>query len=339
MNRGILIVLSILALTLTYVACSEESPTSSSSLTAPTIQSPAVGATLTDLQPTLTVGNSTGGVGEPTYRFEISTDQGFSTTVAADEGIGQGASGSTSWQVTSVLDAGQTYYWRSRSSATGESSPWSSVASFATLGGFTSADPRPGGILIFDPLTVGSSVGEVGGGSFNERGWMATAADTYIRYRVPTLPNGFVEFDVTNLRNPNPRSDKRNLLIMWDPTAGEYTQNPYRVHIAKFDTRLVDRWYVRLRWISQGQEANTGYDFFQWNRNQVYHWRIEWGAFPEIVSSQRVQVFLDGQQIMARNYDRIYNPATHWIELGMAPRAETLEQAIFSNVVIGARNP
>jgi hypothetical protein len=287
----------------------------------------------------LTVGNSSGGTGTPTYRFEIATDQGFSAILAADEGIGQGEGGSTSWKVTVVLDAGQTYYWRCRSSATGESSPWSTVANFDTLGGFNNTQPSPEGILVFDPLTVGSSVGVVGGGTFNERGWMATAADTYIRYQVPTLTNGFVEFDVTNLRNPNPKSDKRNLLIMWDPTAGDYTENPFRVHIAKYDTRLVDRWHVRLRWISQGQEANTGINFFQWNPNQIYHWRIEWGAFPEIVSSQRVQVFLDGQEIMVRNYDRIYNPSMHWIELGMAPRAETLEQAIFSNVVIGVRSP
>jgi hypothetical protein len=287
----------------------------------------------------LTVGNSTGGTGAPTYRFEIATDQGFSAVVAADEGIGQGEGGTTSWKVTVVLEAGQRYFWRSRANATGETSPWSTVANFETLGGFNNTQPNPEGILVFDPLTVGSSVGVVGGGTFNERGWMATAANTYIRYQVPTLTNGFVEFDVTNLRNPNPRSDKRNLLIMWDPTAGDYTENPFRVHIAKYDTRLVDRWHVRLRWISQGQEANTGINFYQWNPNQVYHWRIEWGAFPEIVSSQRVQVFLDGQEIMVRNYDRIYNPSMHWIELGMAPRAETLEQAIFSNVVIGVRSP
>jgi hypothetical protein len=168
---------------------------------------------------------------------------------------------------------------------------------------------------------------------------MATAADCYIRYDVPTIRNGFVEFDVTNLRNPNPRSDKRNLLIMWDPTAGEYTQNPYRVHIAKYDTELVTRWHVRLRWISQGQEANTGLNLLNWDPDQVYNWRMEWGAFPGITETQRVRVLLDGQEIMALNYEPVYNPSTHWIELGMAPRRETLEQAIFSNVSIGVRRP
>lgn len=251
----------------------------------------------------------------------------------------QGAGGSTSWQVPVMLEGGETYYWRARARATGETSAFSAVANFTTIGGFVTSQPDVRGLLIFDPLTTRSSVGEVGGGTFNSKGWMATAADTYIRYEVQTLPNGFVEFDVTNLRNPNPASQKRNLLIMWDPTAGEYTTNPFRVHIAKYDTRLVDRWHVRLRFISQRQERNTGIDLFQWEPDRVYHWRMEWGAFPEIVSSQRVQVFLDGQEIMVRNYDPIYSPSTHWIELGMGPRNETLEEAIFSNVRIGVRSP
>jgi hypothetical protein len=66
---------------------------------------------------------------------------------------------------------------------------------------------------------------------------------------------------------------------------------------------------------------------------------MEWGAFPNIVSSQRARVLLDGAEVMVRNYDPIYRPSVHWIELGMAPRNETLEQAIFSNVRIGVRQP
>jgi hypothetical protein len=287
----------------------------------------------------LTVANATGGTATLTYRFEVASDSGFGDVVAADEGINQGIDGTTSWKVPVTLTGGDTYYWRVRASAAFENGPYSSTANFTTKGGFINSQAGADGILIFDPLTTGTTVGERWGGTFNSGGWMATSADSYIRYDVQTLRNGFVEFDVTNLRNPNPRSDKRNLLIMWDPTAGDYTENPYRVHIAKYDTRLVNRWHVRLRFISQGREANTGINIYNWDPNQIYNWRMEWGAFPDIVESQRVRVLLDGQEIMVRNYDPIYNPATHWIELGMAPRSETLEQAIFSNVKIGVRRP
>lgn len=339
MKRALLVGMCIVLSLLAYSGCGSDSPSSSSSLTAPTIQSPSVGETIEELQPTLTVGNATGGVGEPTYQFEVAADSSFGSVVASDEGIRQGGGGTTSWKVPRVLEPGRDYFWRARASASGEIGPYSSVATFSIRAGFLSTDPDAGGLIVFDPLWNGTSVGEVGGGTFNSRGWMATAADTYIRYEVPTLPNGFVEFDVTNLRNPNPRSDKRSLLIMWDPTAGDYTDNPYRVHIAKYDTRLVDRWHVRLRFISQGQEHNTGIDLYDWDPNRVYTWRMEWGAFPGLVGSQRVRVLLDGAEIMVRNYDPIYRPAVHWIELGMGPRQETLEQAIFSNVKIGVRRP
>ncbi len=94
---------------------------------------------------------------------------------------------------------------------------------------------------------------------------------------------------------------------------------------------------MRFRWIAAGQETNTGIDLYDWDRNRTYHFRLEWGAFPEVVSSQRARVLLDGREILVRNYDPIYKPATHWIELGMGPRDETLEQVLYSNVRIGTR--
>ena len=231
-----------------------------------------------------------------------------------------------------------TFNWRARASAEGADGPYSTVTSFEIESGFSSDTPVDN-ILVFDPLTNGMSVGDVGGGEFRAGGWFTTDANSSIRYRIPTTVNGFVEFDVKGLRNPNPNSNKRNLVIMWDPSRGDYTENPFRVHIAKFDTRLVNRWHMRLRFISNGQETNTGIDLFDWDPNRTYHFRLAWGAFPSIVSSQRARVILDGREIMARNYDNLYRPATHWVELGMAPRSETLEHVTYSNVTIGVRQP
>jgi hypothetical protein len=55
------------------------------------------------------------------------------------------------------------------------------------------------------------------------------------------------------------------------------------------------------------------------------------------MDTQWVRVLFDGNEILTRNYDFPYAPSTHWVELGGAPRNETLEQAIFSNVRIGTR--
>jgi hypothetical protein len=292
---------------------------------------------------TLTVANATGGVGDPTYRFEVASDSAFTSQLAAEEGIGQGSGGSTSWRVPVPLRGGPvderglaTYYWRARASATGETSAWSQTANVHVQEGVFLPGPSPSGLIVADPLTNGTSVGEGEGGEWRPQGWMATNAATYIRYYIPTLRSGYVQFDVTNLREPNPHSDKRMLLIMWDPTRGDYTTNPFRVHIQKMDERTVSYDHLRLRWISRGQERNIGHSFTDWNPQQVYRFRLEWGDFPGI-DTQWVRVLMDGVEIMTRNYDFPYTPATHWVELGGAPRNETLEQAIFSNVLIGTR--
>ena len=323
-----------------YGACGSEEPGSSSSsptITAPTPQSPAVGATVSSTSPTLTIGNASGASGLR-YRFEVASDQSFGSILAAGDDLPEGGTGTTSWQVSPGLGIGETYYWRARASVSGTQGPFSPVASFEVEGGFTSSTPV-GSILVSDPLTNGVSVGEVGRGRFDPGGWVATDSRTYIRYDIPTTPNGFVEFQVKGLRNPNPLTEKRNLMIMWDPSRGEYTQNPFRVHIAKFDTLLVTRWHMRLRFISNGQETNTGINLFDWDPRRIYTFRLEWGAFPEIVSSQRARVLLDGVEIMARNYDPLYRPAQHVVELGMAPRGESLEGVTYSNVTIGVRRP
>ena len=337
MNRQTLVFAAFTAAgLLVYTGCGSDAPTSSAPpITAPAPQAPSSGATVSIPTPTLTVVNATGS-SALRYRFEVARDSAFSNIVASADNLAEGT-GTTSWIVAPALSSG-TFHWRARASVDGTNGPYSSVASFEIETGFSSETPV-GGILVSDPLTNGMSVGEVGSGDFRRGGWVTTDADAYIRYRIPTTVNGFVEFDATGLRNPNPNSNKRNLMIMWDPTRGDYTENPFRVHIAKFDTNLVNRWHVRLRFIANGQETNTGIDKFDWDPNRTYHFRLEWGAFPAIVSTQRARVLLDGREIMARNYDNLYRPSTHWVELGMAPRSETLEQVTYANVVIGVRRP
>lgn len=331
----VLIATAVASLSL-YAACGDSGSTGSTlTITAPTPQAPATGSTASSRTPTLTVSNASGASGL-TYRFEVASDSAFGNIVASVEGLAEGA-GQTSWVVAPQLPTGM-IYWRARASAQGTNGAYSATANFNVEAGFTSNMPV-NSIYVSDPLTNGMSVGEVGGGEFRSGGWFATDANSYIRYKIPPTSNGFVEFDVTNLRNPNPRSEKRNLMIMWDPTMGEYTTNPFRVHIAKFDTNLVRFGYLRLRFISNGQESNDRADIFDWNPNQIYNFRLEWGAFPGVVSSQRARVLLDGREVLVRNYDNIYKPNSHWVELGMAPRSESLEQALYSNVVIGVRMP
>lgn len=301
---------------------------------APTAESPSPGESLTSTQPTLTVANAEGGSGELTYGFEVASDTSFSDIEASAEGITEGEEGTTSWQVSPPLEPGMQHYWRVRATGSGQSGPYSETTNFSLREGFTHNRPT-GGLVVYDPLTNGSSVGQVVGGRFVDGGWQVVQPTDYIRYQVPSETNGYVEFNVTNIKEPNPTAGKRILMIMWDPTRGDYRANPFRMHLQKMDRNTVNRWDVRLRWLSRGHEHNTGISFFDFEADVMYPWRVQWGKFPGF-KAEHVKVYLEGIEILSRNYDKPYNLRTHWVELGGGTRTESLEEAIFSEVKIGS---
>lgn len=80
----------------------------------PTLASPASGASLTSQTPILTLNNTTDPDGDSlTYQFQIATSSAFTTIVVQVTGVVAGT-GTTSWQVSSTLNTGTTYYWRAR---------------------------------------------------------------------------------------------------------------------------------------------------------------------------------------------------------------------------------
>ena len=346
MNRGLALLLSQILLGTLTIGCSDNSssPTSpsnpssgaptDSSLTAPVAQSPGSGEQIETVQPELVVNNATGGSGARAYSFEVATDSAFQQRVASESGLMEGLGGITKWRVPEALAANARFFWRARASTSSGAGPFSCTAEFRIKAGFTR--DRASEVVLFDPLTSGSTVGTLMGGQFVAGGWQPQMNTDCIRYQMPTLREGFLEFETTNVSSPNPFPGKRMLVSMWDPSKGEYTTNPFRMHLQKLDRSTVTFGDVRLRWISRGQDENTNISFFDFDPSIVYSWRIEWGSFPGI-SSQHVKVFLEGFEILTRNYDRAYSPNPHWLELGNCSRAETLEQAIWSNIRAGSR--
>ena len=304
------------------------------SLAAPTTQSPPIGESVQDLQPELVIGNATGGAGTRTYTFDLALDSAFLQIALSEIGISEGLGGITRWRVSEPLQADTKYYWRVAAVTSAGAGPYSAVSEFRVREPFSSDRPT-GSLVVFDPLTNGFSIGEVMGGSFINGGWQPQSSADCLRYQVPTLEDGRVEFTTTNLSTPNPVEGKRILFSMWDPTKGDYRENPYRVNLSKLDYRTAAFDDVRLRWISRGEEHNTGISFYDFEPQIVYEWALVWGDAQGV--GEHVKVFLDGIEILSRNYSAPYHPKTHWIELGNCERQETLEMAIYSNVRIGAR--
>jgi hypothetical protein len=214
-------------------------------------------------------------------------------------------------------------------------SPFSATADFTigSTGGPTTPPPPPpsSGTILSDPL-VGASLGEVSGGQFTSGGWQVTSSADYIRYEVPTLSSGWVEFETTGLRASNPSPDQFMLFGMWDPSAGDYRENRFRVHLQKLHPNPHNPPYLRVRWIANGEQHDEGSDFYTWDPSHRYQWRIEWGPSG---GANQAKVFLDGRQMITVNYNRTYAPAEHFIELGVAERGESVVGVRYSNVRIG----
>ena len=301
-------------------------------ISAPGIVSPNSSSPIGDNPPTLTVTNATASDGSTiTYTFQVSNDQAFASILRQADGIVQG-SGQTSWTLGSALGL-DTYFWRARGVTASTVGSWSVVAQFVLgTGAGTGAGET---VVVTDALTNGMTVGQQFGGSLTPNGWRVNTNGDFMRYEVPTIINGYVEWQNVGL-TPRGANDASHMLMgMWDPTAGGFRSNPFRVHLQKLWNNPHNPPFMRFRWISQGREEEAGTNFTNWNPGQVYTFRVDW--HPSGAANQ-ARVFLDGMEFMSLGYNRPYEPNTHFIELGIGERGESVIDAIYSNLIIVRRD-
>ena len=325
--------LGVLALAAAFAGCSDsDSGTTSATVTisAPVIVSPNAPSPVGENPPTLTVTNATVSTGAAaTYTFQIATDQGFSSLLRQADNIAQG-SGQTSWTPGQPLGDGA-YFWRARASASGVTGPFSTVGQFIVSG---APATKPGEtVVVFDPLT-GSTLGEQHGGTLTPQGWRVETNEDFLRYEVPTVENGYVQWQNTGLTPRGATVDSHMLFGMWDPTAGAFRQNAFRVHLQKLWNNPHNPPFMRFRWISQGREQEAGVNFTNWDPGQTYTFRVDWGP---AAGAHTARVFLDGIEIMQVRYNRPYQPNTHFIELGIGSRGESVIDAVYKNLSIVRR--
>ncbi len=336
-NFGRIVAASLLILL--AVSCGDDGPSGPSgptvTISAPGIVSPPDGAQVAG-QVTLTVSNVSvsGGSGPARYSFQISTSSSFTDIAAQTNDLPEGTGGQTSWTVGSELAAGE-FFWRARATVGTTQGPFSAASRVQYRGGITTGGGSDR-VLLYDPLTNGTSLGDRGGGQLTPEGWLVEASSNFMVYDMQTIETGFLEFDVKGLDIRNPTRDSRHLFFMWDPSLGsDMTANRFRASLQKLDNRssINDRW-LRMRFISQGRQVDVGNSFRAWEPTQTFRIRFEWGAEGE---RNAARLFIDRRQIFFFEYAKPYIPVIHRIELGAAGRAETPEGAIYSNVVIGTR--
>lgn len=301
-------------------------------ITAPGIVSPNTSSPIGDNPPTLTVNNATASDGSTlTYTFQVATDQLFASVLRQADGIAQG-SGQTSWTLGTALGTGA-YFWRARGASGSTVGAWSAVAQFV-LGGGSGTSPGDT-TVVFDPLTDGMTVGQQFGGTLTPEGWRVNTNGDFMRYEVPAITNGYVQWQNVGLTPRGANEASHMLMGMWDPSAGGFRSNPFRVHLQKLWNNPHNPPFMRFRWISQGREEEAGVNFTNWNPSQVYTFRVDWSPSG---AANRARVFLDGLEIMSLGYNRTYAPNTHFIELGIGERGESVIDATYRNLTIVRRN-
>lgn len=310
-------------------------------IAAPVPSSPKGDAETDEVRPTLVATNSvvTGTAGTLTYTFEVSSDESFpndSTKGWWQAGIAQGSGGTTNWTVPADLPGKTKFYWRARSTNGTITTDWSAVATFKTTvraGSFV-------GQTVWDPLTDGRSVGQVGGGRFIPgEGWQSSpdpaGTTNYIRYAMPgSMPSGTVEFDLKNIKTHTGVDGKDiKFITMGDGATFNsfqaFRDHPWKMHVEKRDEDPVGS--LKIIWREGcATEGNCDHVFktggLSWDPNHVYHWTFRWGGGRILVKVDDVVVLDDGHAG--------YAPPNLIIELGCSPRAETMPEAIWSNVKI-----
>jgi hypothetical protein len=310
-------------------------------IAAPAIRTPASGAQLDTLRPTLEVTNAvtTGTAGTVTYRFEASEVDSFpegSRTFIADA-VAQG-SGSTSVTVgPSDFIPNFTYFWRARATNGTVTSDWSRMDTFKTKNtGFKN------GQTVFDPLVDGTSVGIVRGGRFvTGQGWQSNGLSDGIDYDIPTCSNCRLEFDVTNFGKAEGASFQRDLkwVSMGDagtyPSFGAFRDHPWKMHLEQRADG--DGTGMKLIWRNgdagdgdPGDHTGRNDSTVNWTGGSVFHFTLDWtpGGYS---------VAVDGRVWFSGGFNRPYAPGNHRISLGCYPRGESFIGAIFRNVSVTPR--
>ena len=334
-RQALLHTLTVLAI-FSLVSCgsddSETSTTATITITAPGIVSPNSTESTSETQPTLTVTNAsvTGG-GAATHTFQIATTETFESVLRQSTGIAQGTA-QTTWQPGTALNPGD-YFWRAKATSGGTDGPWSSVAQFSILSGMGTGSGET--LVVFDPLTEGSTLGQRFGGSLTSKGWRINNNTDFIRYEIPPISDGYVQWQNLGL-TPTGGNDASHMLFgMWDPSAGDFRQNPFRVHVQKLWSNPHNPPFMRFRWISQGREHEDGINFTNWDPGQAYTFRVDWGP---AAGAHRARVLRDGVEIMTIGYNKAYQLQTHYIELGIGERGESVLDAIYRNFSVVRRD-
>jgi hypothetical protein len=226
-----------------------------------------------------------------------------------------------------------------RATYLGANSSWSADAAFRSpAGGYLRAGE------MYDPLTNGTTVGEiVGGGVEFIQGVGVRFKDfhSHIRYRLPqTVTTGEFSLVITGVAT-NTEGDKTKLFAMGEGL-DDIVTNDRRMTVEK---RGDPEGIVAWRFITREDQVDTEgaeREFVSFDPNRAYLWTATWDGFfnlrvQEMGNGARGQVYSKG-----KHYQGVYDPDPHYAFIGSpegrsGPTAATVPGMIVRHVWLSFR--
>lgn len=275
------------------------------------------------------------------YRFQIFNEAG---AMVADSG----QQGSTTYRPTAALEFKKRHTWRVRAEYGASVSEWSNAASFISPeGGYIRGNE------VFDPLTGGSTVGQIMGPAtwMGADGIRLDTVGSYVRYLIPqTINTGEFSMYVKGLR-ANAPGDKSKVFGMMEGE-GDYITNRYRVDVQYRGTGGFPPNSITYRVLyGDADDLSVRYEpttdtrmssVFNLDPNTWYYWQYTWGTTVRVavrVGGPTGQVIYD---VTRNSRNGSYNPQPHYAFIGTPTGRSGAESAsipgtIYKNVWIGPR--
>jgi hypothetical protein len=161
--------------------------------------------------------------------------------------------------------------------------------------------------------------GDREGGTFTSGGWRVDNNSDFLRYEVPSIQNGYVQWQNLGL-TPQGIADSRMFFGMWDPTAGNFRTNPFRVNLQHNwppTTIRPDPTPLDL----PGPSGRRGLQLTDWDPARSIPGASNGAPDGE---DELARVLPDGVEVIRLPYNHGYLPNTHRIELGIEERKESI---------------
>jgi hypothetical protein len=200
----------------------------------------------------------------------------------------------------------------------------------------------PAGVIISESLKDGQTQGAIDHATLTADGLQLHGGDGFIRFSIPTTPDGYVEFDAKGfVMNELHGGDefKAVLLTMWDGNAPYLYEVSGYIYELRFFGHISGRAdasnTLSIRLISD-YDWNEGHrHHYSWDPNRTYRIRLEWGRGV-------TTVFVDGEAVATSPVARDFRPGNHLVQIGAnfeSPYSHRWKKSphdlLISNIMIG----